>query len=154
MYSKEELSQINTLFWDDFKKIMKPIRNASDRRINWVNYNTHLKNVYLRLTTEKTAVALCFDIQMKDASIREIVWEQMGELSMLLNNSMQSKAIWEAHLASESNPDFCRISWRLENVNYLNEGDRPKIYNFFKEHLIQFDQFYDTYSEILIQLMD
>jgi hypothetical protein len=152
MLSKEELANYNTLFWSDFKDIMSDCKSANGKKINWLSYPTHIKNFYLRLFANKTSASLCFDIQYKDESVRSVFWEQMLELKKVLTDSMKSDGIWFEHCKSDTVDDFCRIEWRIENVNYFNYEDKKLIYDFLKIKLLSFDEFYQNFKEILVFL--
>jgi len=154
MFSKEELKNYNIQFWADFKQRMGQHRGASGKKVNWLQYRTNLQNVYVRLETINKECKFCFDIQFKDDAIREIVWEQMGELKKLLSTEMGSEGNWIEDYASQTVKSMCRIEWTLEKTNYLTATNREKIYDFFEEKLLGFDRFYDTYGEILYHLVN
>ena len=153
MYKKEELKFLNTQFWDEFKTFMAKHKSNSGKRINWLNYKTNIDSIYLRLETDKNSVRVCFDIQHKDAEIRSIIWEQMNELKKVLTDEMGS-GNWNDKAFNTTLPEFCRISWELNDVHYLNSNDKEKIFLFFEDKLISFDRFYDTYQDILIHLVN
>jgi hypothetical protein len=153
MLSKEELKIYKTTFWEEFKTYMFKHKSASGRKMNWLQYRTDLKDVYVRLETNKNSVSFCFDMQFKDPSIREIVWEQMGELKKVLSDEMGETGIWEEHFWNSTINDFCRIYWEKSDLNYLKLDDRKEIFSFFEDKLICFDRFYDTYKDILINLV-
>ena len=132
---------------------MRQHRGASGKKVNWLQYRTNLQNVYVRLETINKECKFCFDIQFKDDSIREIVWEQMGELKKLLSAEMGSEGNWIEDYASQTIKSMCRIEWTLEETNYLTATNREKIYDFFEEKLLGFDRFYDIYGEILYHLV-
>ena len=154
MLSKEEHKLYKITFWDEFKKHMQKHRSASGKKINWLQYRTGLKNIFLRLETDKKGIRICFDIQIKEPSVREIVWEQMGELKKVLRDEMEDEGIWEEHFYNETINDFCRIYWEESSLNYLDLNHRKSIFNFFENKLIRFDRFYDNYKDILINLID
>ena len=153
MLSKEELKHYKITFWEEFKQHMSKHRTASGRKMNWLQYKTDIKHIFLRLETNKSTVRVCFDIQFKDQAIREIVWEQMGELKKVLTDEMGEEGIWEEHYWNETISDFSRIYWEKTDLNYLNTEKRKIIFDFFEDKLIRFDKFYDTYKDILINLI-
>ena len=104
------------------------------------------------LFANKTSASLCFDIQYKDESVRSVFWEQMLELKKVLLDSMKEEGIWIEHCTSETLAIFCRIEWKIENVNYLKLKDKKAIYDFLKSKLISFDEFYQNFNEILFFL--
>jgi hypothetical protein len=153
MLSKEEFKQYKITFWEEFKQHMSKHRSVSGRKMNWLQYKTDIKHIFLRLETNKSTVRVCFDIQFKDQAIREIVWEQMGELKKVLTDEMGEEGIWEEHYWNETISDFSRIYWEKTDLNYLNPEKRLAIFDFFEDKLIRFDKFYDVYKDILINLI-
>lgn len=152
MLSKEELKTKKLSFWNDLKAEMSSQRSSTGKRINWLSYPTEIKHVYLRLDAEKNHISVNFDLQFKDNTVREVFWEQMGELKTVLTQEMGEDGIWEENCFSESVSQFSRIQWKKDNLNYLNEKDRNDIFDFFKEKLIAFDSFYQEFKEILLFL--
>jgi hypothetical protein len=154
MLSKEELKLKNTLFWNGFKKFMQKYKSSNGKRMNWVSYPSDVKNVYIRLYTDSKVARLSFEIQPKDNSVREIIWEQMTELKKVMEASMKYETIWDEKTYSVDGKIFSRIYWELSDVNYFNENDHEKIYEFLKDRLLEFDEFYQEFKEILISLTD
>jgi hypothetical protein len=154
MLSKEELKLKNTLFWNGFKKFMQKYKSSNGKRMNWVSYPSDVKNVYIRLYTDSKVACLSFEIQPKDNSVREIIWEQMTELKKVMEASMKYETIWDEKSYSVEGKIYSRIYWELKDVNYFNEEDHSKIYDFLKDRLIEFDEFYQEFKEILISLTD
>ena len=153
MLTKEERKNHNALFWGEFNRFSRTFRSASGKRTNWLNYRTRIKFIFLRLEATNNYVALNFDIQPKDDGIRQIFWEQMGELKMVLTNAIDGDSgIWIEKEYSEVLGEFSRIQWKLEGVDYYNPEDKEKIFSFFKDKLLGFDQFYNDFNEILILL--
>lgn len=153
MLNKGELKERNIQFWSDFKEYMRPAISSNGRRINWLSYPTGVKFLYLRMECDKLGARLNFDIQAKDPAIREIVWEQMEELKKVLTDSMGDSGEWIFDLSTPDVESFCRITWELKNVNFFVEADHPEIFKFLKEKIIAFDEFYQNYKDILIQLI-
>jgi hypothetical protein len=98
--------------------------------------------------------AICFDIQFKDPGIQAIVWEQLTELKVVLENAMTVPTHWEPRFENAEGQIIGRIFWELADVNFYDKSDWPKIYAFFKKHLVEFDGFYQEFNDILITLVD
>ena len=154
MLSKEELKIKNTLFWNGFKKFMQKYKSSNGKRMNWVSYPSDVKNIYIRLYTDSKVARLSFEIQPKDSSVREIIWEQMTELKKVMESSMNYDTIWDEKTYSNDGKLYSRIYWELQEVNYFNEVDHEKIYVFLRDRLLEFDEFYQEVKEILISLTD
>ena len=153
MLSKEALKNLNTEFWFGFKKRMQKHKSCSGKKTNWLNYKTNLSHIFVRMETDKHEIRFCFDFQLKDNEIREIVWEQMYELKTVLESEMGEEAVWYENYPSDHVHYLNRIFWQKEGLNYLNQEDTEEIYAYFEHKLLCFDSFYDTYQEILINLI-
>jgi hypothetical protein len=154
MLSKEAQKEWNIRFWNGFKNEMKVFNSSNGRRINWLTYPTDIKHMYLRMVCEKDSVALHFDSQFSDQGIRDIVWEQLEELKSLINAQMNYPSIWSRGLNTKEGLVIDRISWNLNNVNYLKEEEWPIIYDFLKNRIVEFDKFHQEFKDILINLVD
>ncbi len=153
MYSKEEKRDMNIRFWDGFKEYMKKSKSSVLARVNWLSYPTNVKDTYLRLHCTQSATAVRFDIQFKDKEIRSIFWEQLQELKSLLTSHVHFPANWIEQMEDADGREISRIEWESNEWSLYNEKDWRKIYGFLKERLIEFDQFYQEYKEILINLI-
>src|SRR5690554_7794162 len=80
MFSKEERKALNAAFWTRFKEKAGVNKGANGKRINWVNYPTRVKQIYIRLHADTKIARFSIDIQDKDEGVRMLVWEQFEEL--------------------------------------------------------------------------
>lgn len=152
MLSKEELKHKNIVFWEQFNKSMKNYRSVNGRQMNWINYPSDVKDIYIRMEVDAKGARLCFDIQPKDDEIRSIIWEQMTELKKIMQDTMGIEAEWNEKSHYWNGRLISRIKWEDRNLNFFNEEDIPKINDFLKDKLIRFDSFYQEFKEILINL--
>lgn len=153
MFSKEELKAINGDFWTRFKEKAGVNKGASGKRINWVNYPTHLKQIYVRLHADTELARFSIDIQDKDEGVRKLIWEQFEELRNVFEKEMIIPGVWEETAFNTANQPIFRISWTLNDVNMYTREDQHAIYDFFINLLIRFDRFYTEYDEVLIGLI-
>jgi len=153
MLSKEERSALNHLFWSDFRKAMKNTPSSSKKRVNWLNYPTNLKHTYLRLVFNSNEASLCYDVQFRDEDIRTLFWEQLQELKVLIESSMETPTIWLKDY--ENNEGLCisRIMWETKDYSLHNKDDWKAAQKFFRERLLEFDKFYQEYQDVLIHLI-
>lgn len=152
MYSKEELKTIRTEFWTEFKKHMQQFRSSNGRRMNWLNYPSEVDNVYVRLHADNHGIAFTFDIQGKDEGVRSILWEQMTELKTVLESEMGTDGEWLEDQSSDSVPHFSSIRWSKQGLRFSNPKHKEEIFAFFQDRLMAFDQFYQEFKDILINL--
>lgn len=153
MLSKEELKVRNTKFWSDFRRVMNSEKSSTGRQINWINYPTEVKDIYVRMEYDHTGARVCFDIQPKHSGVRSILWEQMTELKKVLEDAMGCPAVFNENSHTYNERQISRISWSNENVNFYKDEDTEAAFDYFKKTLINFDTFYQEYKEILILLI-
>lgn len=154
MLNREQLKEKNTAFWGEFRTYMNKVRSSNGRRMNWLNYPSDVKNIYIRLQADSDGARLCMDIQPKDEGVRELVWEQMTELKKVLEQSMNFETTWIEKMYSDEGKALSRIKWEIKEVNYFKDEDQTVIFEFLKDRLLEFDEFYQEFKEILITLMD
>jgi hypothetical protein len=152
MFSKEETRQLNYSFWNGFNEYMSKTRSSNGRKINWLNYPSDVKSIYIRLEVDSKGARLNLDIQHNDDDIRALIWEQMTELRMVLEDITNSTPIWEEYIFYLNNQYISRIIWEDKTLNFYNSEHREMIYIFLKNKLIKFDLFYQEYKEILMSL--
>lgn len=153
MFSKEERKEKNTAFWKAFKDFSKKHQSTEGRRVNWVNYPTFVKPLYIRLHTDQNTARFSIEIQDKDDGIRNLIWEQFTELKKVLEAEMPSEGKWKINAENTANQEVGRIYWEIKGVNMYNLGDHKKIFNFLMNHLLGFDRFYAVYKEVIIGLI-
>ena len=152
MFSKEEARQLNYTFWNGFQELMSKNRSTNGRKINWLNYPSDVKYIFIRLEVDSKGARLCFDIQPKDDAIRAIIWEQMTELKMVMEDLTVEKPVWMEEYYYLNKQYISRIVWEDKSLNFYNSDHKEAIYRFLQERLVKFDLFYQEYKEILIAL--
>lgn len=154
MLSREELNHLNTIFWSGFKDQMKKTPSSNGRRMNWINYPSDVKDIYIRLEADAKGARMCFDIQPKDESVRSIIWEQMNELKRVLEEHTTYPSEWIEHYQMADGRMISRICWKDDALNFYHTDHHQAIYAFFKDRLVEFDQFYQQFKDILILLVN
>ena len=153
MLKKEERREMNERFWKMFKRSMRKTHSLSKKKISWTKYPTEIKHIYLRLKCQD-GISISFDIQHKDEEIRALIWEQLTELKVVLEKHMNHPTIWQEKLYTKEGMCISSISWSHETLNFYNENEWTDIIAFFKKRLIEFDEFYQEYKDILIHLVN
>lgn len=154
MLSKEERRKLNEDFWSGFKQYMRKKKSSNGRRINWINYPSDVKEIFIRWEVNGKTTRLCFDIQPKDEGVRQIIWEQLGELKAVLIAEMSNPGSWQEEYYTEDGRLISRIYWESADYNFYNVNEHPQMFNFMGETIEAFDRFYQEYKEILISLVE
>ena len=131
---------------------MNKHRSVNGRVMNWINYPSDVKYIYIRMEVDQSGARLCFDIQPKDDEIRSILWEQMTELKKVMRDKMGVDADWMEQSHYWNGRLISRIKWENTDLDYFKDEDIPIINEFLKDKLIRFDSFYQEFKEILINL--
>lgn len=144
MYSRAELSKIRTDFWIAFGQYMKPVPNAQGRKINWPNYKTGIKDIYLRMRAERGFASIGIELGHSDPELQELFFDQFKELKNLLKGSLGEEWDWKLHERNEFGQPVTKIEKILPGVNVLEQEDWPKIISFLKPRIIALDEFWDN----------
>lgn len=153
MFSKEDKKLYKTNFWNEFKTLMQKERSADGKRINWLNYPSGLKDIYVRIDADKRHTYLSIDIQSKDDGIRAIIYEQFTEMRRVMEDIMGYKAEWIEHYFVTNTNEISRIWWELPDVSMFKKEDKVIIFDFLKTRLVAFDEFYSEFKDIVINLV-
>lgn len=152
MYSKEEHKQMKLEFWNEFKTHMQKIRSSNGRRINWINYPSEIKDLYIRVDADGKGTRLRFDIQSKDAGVRAILWEQLQELKVVMEQEMGTEGKWIENAFNAHVSSYNSIVWERNDLNFFHKEDHPEIMLYLQDRLVHFDLFYQEFKDILINL--
>ncbi len=153
MLKREERREMNERFWKMFKRSMRKVHSVSDKKVSWIKYPTEIKHIYLRLKCDKY-ISLSFDIQYKDDEIRELVWEQLCELKVVLEDKMNHPTQWNEKVFTKEGLCISSICWENHSLSFYNEDQWEEIISFFRSRLLEFDEFYQEYKDILIHLVN
>ncbi len=152
MLPRDDQKIYNQLFWNDFRKFMGANRSTNGRKMNWLNYPSDVKDIYIRLQTDSNSAKICFDIQSRDSGIRSLMWEQMSELKKIMEIKMNCQGEWIEQLYNNEGKVISQIKWEKKGLNFYDENQKLEIFEFFKEKLIAFDIFYQEFKEVIINL--
>ena len=142
MYTKEQASQLRQAFWTTFGQYMNPVPSAEGLRVNWLNYNTGLKQVYFRMKAEKKHASIGIEMVQPDVEIQEIFFAQFMDLKLLLHETMGEEWTWVLHERDENGKTVSRIYTEIAEVNVFNREDWPTLISFFKPRMIALDAFW------------
>jgi len=144
MYTREEASRIKQEFWTTFGRYLTPIHSSAGVHVNWVNYHTHVKDVYFRMRADNKSASIAISIEQSDAGIRELYFEQFLELKMLLHEQLGEEWEWHQETTDENGRSVSRIGKEILNVSVFNKDDWPELITFFKPRIIALDEFWEN----------
>lgn len=142
MYTKQEASAITTAFWTSLGQYMKPVPSIWKEKVNWLNYKTGIKDVYIRMHASKSEASIGIEIAIPDEVIRQLVFEQVLMMKKMLEAETGEPWNWEANYSNQYGIEQSRIFIVLPAVNVFKKQDWPAIISFFKPRLIALDAFW------------
>ena len=143
MFTREEASRIRQEFWTAFGKYMSPVPSAEGEKISWINYHTHVKDMYFRMDAGLTSATIYISFEHANAAIRELYFEQFEQSKKLFHYAMGEEWNWQLQVPVETKT-VSRISKTLPNVSVMNKDHWPDLISFFKPRIIALDAFWET----------
>jgi hypothetical protein len=147
MYSREQGARIKQDFWTSFGKYMSPVPNAGGESINWVNYKTGIKNIYLRMDANRDGASIALEIIHSDRVTQQLYFEQLLSYKSLLENAGEWE--WSTNKIKDEGKHYCAISKYIEQVNVFRQTDWPQIISFLKSSAIQMDAFWYIAKDLI-----
>jgi hypothetical protein len=155
MFTREEVKEINTLFWTSFGKYMQKHKSKFNFHNKWVNYKTGVKDVYFRLKMDKSTAEISIDVQHKDAGIRELYFEQFVELKKIFEQQVGNWEWNELEIQRSTEgvyTEFSTIRTKLYDVNLYQKETWQQTFYFFEDNMVKLDEFWADFNEIFKQL--
>ena len=144
MYTRDEASKIRQEFWTTFGRYMNPILSSEGLKANWVNYHTRVKDVYFRMEADNKSASIAISIEHTDAGIRELYFEQLLELQLMLHESLGEAWDWLPNATDANGRPVSRVVAEIRNVSVFNKDDWPELISFFKPRIIALDAFWEN----------
>lgn len=147
MYSKQDASQLRKNFWTGFGQYMKPLRNANNETVNWLNYKTGIKHLYFRMDANNKQASIAIELHHHDPVLRLEYFEKFRQLEKLFNETVGEKWDWQLYITDEDGKTVSRIATVLNGVNIFNSADWPLIISFLKPRVMALDSFWTMVKE-------
>lgn len=149
MYSKEEIKQIRTEFWDGFQSYSAPKRRRLGKQKKWTMQNTGIKAIDLKFHIDRKIASVGMDVISKSLENKVAYWNKLIGLQTLLNAEFNQEVIWDDMFTLESGKDIIRIAIYKENVSLIKKECWQEVYEFFFDNMIKFEDFLEEYKDII-----
>ncbi len=145
MFSKEESTQLKTLFWTSFGK-------SFPRK--WLLYNTQIKGFSFKFVADQKNVMVCLDIESYDKAKNQLLFEQIVDLKNILLEEYISEIIFDANYTLENGKTIHRIYVKHpEKFNIHDKNTWLQAYKFFNKNMHQFELFYEDFEDFIKQVI-
>jgi hypothetical protein len=151
MLSKEEAKELRVGFWSKLEEQMTKMKNPHGTKVNWMNYNTGIKDLYFRMEADDDGARLCIDLQFLDKGIRDLYYEQFTEFQNMLTDKFKDLK-WYPEWEHWNGKDISRIAMEKDGCKLNNKADWDKMHLFLKLNFKKLDEFWDEFGEVFQNL--
>ena len=150
MYSKEELRQLNLLFWEKFGQycaVHPMLRNKSRK---WMLHRTKVKDVAFRFEVNRENAKVILELGSRNEEIRLKAYEFIERYKVVMEEGFDQGLNWEFfHEREDSNKAVCRIYNQLNGVDLHRQNQWPEVYNFFIENMSRLEDNFLSIRDLL-----
>jgi len=150
MYKKHEVVQLKQEFWTRFGQYMSPIHSASGERINWINYKTGVKDIYIRMEVDTSHAALAIELTHRDDTARMNAFRKLEVFKNSFDEYAEEEWNWLLDGTDEHDRAISKIGMALNDVNVLDKNSWSAIISFLKPRLIALDAFWNEVKEFMM----
>lgn len=142
MYTKEQASKLRQAFWTAFGQYIAPHPSAEGLKVNWINYQTGVKDVFFRMQADNNSASIGIELTSRDTEIQELLFEQFVGLKTMLHATLAETWEWQLHTTDANGKVISRIFKEIRPVNVFNQDEWPALISFFKPRIIALDEFW------------
>lgn len=144
MFSKEEAQRIKKEFWIEF---------AQTYPRKWLLHKTKIKDFAFKFYCDNKKAQVLLDIEHKDLEKRKIYFQKLESLKTILLEQYLPEAIFEESFFLENAKEVSRV-WveHPGRISINNRNSWPEIFDFFNEHMTQFELFFYEYEDYIRDL--
>jgi Zn-dependent metalloprotease len=147
MYSRQEMAQLRESFWTSFGQYMAPVPSAAGQKINWVNYKTGVKDLYVKMQAAQESASIAIVLTHAQPEKQASIYDQLLQLKNLLRDALQEEWQWQQQVKDENNKTISAVYTSINGVNIYRKEDWPAIISFFKPRMVALDAFWTEVKE-------
>lgn len=140
MFSKEETAAGKQAFWTAFGRYMQPVLGADGEAKKWMNYETGVGGIYLRIfLVGKDAFAGIEIADTESETGARLVAVLIETLPLLARHTGPG---WDWIQVANRPPNSLFWGTALKGKNPVVQSHWPEIISFFKQNLLAMDAFW------------
>lgn len=140
MFSKEESQKMRREFWISFGKSFPT---------KWTLYRTKIKDFGFKFHFDTKKAMVMLDIEDDRSYVREHYYQKILSLSSLLKECVPG-AEFSENVYLDSGKQISRVALTLEGVSIHNRDTWQTVMVFLNEKMMQFEQFWQEYKEVVL----
>ena len=140
MFSKEESKKLRQDFWIAFGK-------SYPRK--WTLYDTKIKGLALKFHFNLKNAMVSIDIEHHDLETRIILWDKLLSIQSILKNDFIPEAQFMDSFILVNRKEISRVYVEKKGVSIHNKNTWRETMEFFNKTMIQFEDFFIEYRDII-----
>lgn len=149
MYTKEELKQLKTDFWEGFSIYCSNISAFGGRKSKFMLYNTKMKGVELKFDATREGAFVILEINLKDESKRLQRYEQFEKYKLIMEEGFADGLIWDFVYIRESGQEVCRIYTQKRGIDIHRRIQWMQFYEFMAYEMLKLEKAFKTVKELI-----
>ncbi|CAL2078637.1 conserved protein of unknown function [Tenacibaculum sp. 190524A02b] len=143
MFSKEESARLRKEFWTSFGK-------SFPRK--WLLYNTKIKGIAFKFQADRKKASVCLDFEHPEEIANELLYDQLLSLKNILEQEFLPEVIFDDNFELDNRKIIRRIYVPFDKkFSIHNKNTWRDCYEFFVEHMNQFELFFYEYEDFIKQ---
>jgi hypothetical protein len=126
---------------------MMPLRSSEGQRVNWVNYNTGVKNLFFKMDADHQKVSIGIVFTHKDEGMQELMFEAFLETKSYLHGILGEEWDWQLLTVDKFGITTTKINTEKKGVSIFIKEDWPKIISFLKPRIIALDEYWNDVKD-------
>lgn len=150
MYSKKELNELKTDFWEGFSRFTSYYSLEVEKDIRWVYYKTGISGLEFKFELEKKYCSVILEVNSKEEKRRILIFNDLLSFKSIISAKINESAIWEDKHELSKNKYVSRIYVEQYGLNYLNRMHWPQLYRFMAKNMFEFQKSVEDVLDIFV----
>ncbi len=140
MFSKSASKRLRQDFWIAFGK-------SYPRK--WILYDTKIKGLALKFHFDLKYAMVSIDVEHHDLETRIILWDKLLSLQSILKDDFIPEAQFIDSFILANRKEISRVYAEKKGVSIYNKNTWRETMEFLNETMLQFEDFFRNYKDIL-----
>jgi len=149
MYSKEELKQLKTDFWEGFGTYCSQIPALKRRKSKFMLYNTKMKGVELKFDGTREGATVILEINLSNTKLRLEKFEQFEQYKSIMEKQFPNGLIWDAAYIRECGTEVSRIYIKKNGIDLHRRIQWMEFYQFMSSEMLKLEKAFKIVKEAI-----
>ena len=140
MFSKSASKRLRQDFWIAFGK-------SYPRK--WILYDTKIKGLALKFHFDLKNAMVSIDVEHHDLETRIVLWDKLLSLKSILKDDFIPEVQFMDSFILVNRKEISRVYVEKKGVSIHNKNTWRETMEFFNESMLQFEDFFKDYEDIL-----